>query len=119
MMNPMMVRLTVVSSLRSLVCLEPRARIGNACFRQPNAAAQPRLKAGAERTLEGVGCRRLFGWGCPTPRRQTSWSAPGCPFCNPIERSCAFLLNHLIRLEEERRGNSQAKFLRGLEVNDE
>ena len=27
-----------------------------------NAAAQPRLKAGAQRTLEGVGCSRLFGW---------------------------------------------------------
>jgi len=27
----------------------------------PNAAAQPRLEAGAERTLEGVGCSRLFG----------------------------------------------------------
>jgi hypothetical protein len=29
--------------------------------RLPNAAAQPRLKAGAQRTLEGVGCSRLFG----------------------------------------------------------
>jgi hypothetical protein len=27
----------------------------------PNAAAQPRLEAGAQRTLEGVGCRRWFG----------------------------------------------------------
>ena len=27
----------------------------------PNAAPQPRLKAGAQRTLEGVGYRRLFG----------------------------------------------------------
>jgi hypothetical protein len=27
----------------------------------PNAAAQPRLAAGAQRTLEGVGCSRLFG----------------------------------------------------------
>jgi hypothetical protein len=26
-----------------------------------NAAAQPRLEAGAQRTLEGVGCSRLFG----------------------------------------------------------
>jgi hypothetical protein len=26
-----------------------------------NAAAQPRLEAGAERTLEGVGCSRLLG----------------------------------------------------------
>jgi hypothetical protein len=33
------------------------------CFRNfltPNAAPQPRLKAGAQRTLEGVGCRRLI-----------------------------------------------------------
>ena len=28
----------------------------------PNAAAQPRLEAGALRTLEGVGCSRWFGW---------------------------------------------------------
>jgi len=27
----------------------------------PNAAPQPRLEAGAQRTLEGVGYRRLFG----------------------------------------------------------
>jgi hypothetical protein len=42
MMNPMMVRLTVVSSHRSLVGLEPRARMGNACFRQPNARGERR-----------------------------------------------------------------------------
>src|SRR5262245_39361293 len=28
---------------------------------KPNATAQPRLEAGAERTLEGVGCSRWFG----------------------------------------------------------
>jgi hypothetical protein len=27
----------------------------------PNAGAQPRLEAGAQRTLEGVGCSALFG----------------------------------------------------------
>jgi hypothetical protein len=37
MMNPMMVLLTVVFSPQSLGGLEPRARIGHACFRQPNA----------------------------------------------------------------------------------
>jgi len=31
----------------------------------PNAAAQPRLEAGAQRTLEGVGCSRLFGLVAP------------------------------------------------------
>jgi hypothetical protein len=29
---------------------------------EPNAAAQPRLEAGAQRTLEGVGCSGLLGW---------------------------------------------------------
>jgi hypothetical protein len=44
------------------------------------------------RTAAAVGCRRLFGWGGPTSRRQTSLSAPGCPCRNPIERSCASYL---------------------------
>src|SRR5919109_276986 len=30
-----------------------------------SAGAQPRLKAEAERTLEGVGCSAWFGWVCP------------------------------------------------------
>jgi len=30
---------------------------------KPNAAPQPPPKAGAQRTLEGVGCRHLFGPG--------------------------------------------------------
>jgi hypothetical protein len=30
---------------------------------KPNAAAQARLKAGAQRTLEAVACSRLFGAG--------------------------------------------------------
>jgi len=33
-----------------------------------NAAPQPLPEAEAERTLEAVGCRRLFGWGS-LPRR--------------------------------------------------
>jgi hypothetical protein len=41
-----------------------------------NAGAQPRLGAGAQRTLEGVGCSAWFGWArsvglpmqCPPPR---------------------------------------------------
>jgi len=66
-MNPMMVRLTVVSSPRSLVGLEPRARLGNACFRQPNAAlhlhrgAVPRRCCPTPTALPGVRCKRLFG----------------------------------------------------------
>jgi hypothetical protein len=31
------------------------------CRKKPNAAAQPRLGAGVQRTLEGVGCSQLFG----------------------------------------------------------
>ncbi len=52
----------------------------------PNAAPQPRLEAGAQRTLEGVGCRRLFGK-APRHVRRTSV----CP---------AHLLDHLIGQEE-------------------
>ena len=33
----------------------------------PNATAQPRLKAGAQRTLEGVGCSRLLGASAAAP----------------------------------------------------
>jgi hypothetical protein len=35
--------------------------MGEPILLTPNAAAQPRLEAGAQRTLEGVGCSRLFG----------------------------------------------------------
>jgi len=37
--------------------------MGNACFRQPNAGHQARLKAGArhERTLAAVACMPWFG----------------------------------------------------------
>ena len=31
---------------------------------KPNARFQPRLEAGAQRTLEGVGCKLLFGDAC-------------------------------------------------------
>jgi hypothetical protein len=32
----------------------------------PNASAQPRLEAEAQRTLEGVGCSALFGSDYPS-----------------------------------------------------
>ena len=44
---------------------QERADAFQLCFAisaTPNAAAQPRLEARAQRTLEGVGCSRLFGW---------------------------------------------------------
>src|SRR2546428_13020634 len=47
---------------------------------------------------------------------KTPLYAPGCPFHNPVERSCACLFDHLIRLEEDRRGNGEAEGLRSLEV---
>src|SRR5712692_7730625 len=86
MMNPIMVRLTVVSSPRSLVCLEPRARMGNACFRQPNARLHLLPEAGAtqERRLEAVRCKPLLGAGTgtglrlgDTSRRLPPTTAPG------------------------------------------
>jgi len=57
----------------------------------PNAAAQPRLEAGAQRTLEGVGCSRLFGAGWaphpalehalgPLTRRPARAAAPVAPY---------------------------------------
>ena len=64
MMYPMMVRLTVVSSPRSLGGLEPRARMGHACFFpwKPNATRQALAIAGAknERRLLPVACTRLL-----------------------------------------------------------
>src|SRR5690348_15643759 len=39
---------------------------------KPNATRQARLKAGAQRTLEGVGCRRLFG------AALDAWLSSGC-----------------------------------------
>src|SRR6516162_6370022 len=38
----------------------------------PNAAPQPRLEAGAQRTLAGVGCRRWFG------AALDAWLSSGC-----------------------------------------
>src|SRR5262249_48631619 len=47
---------------------------GDAVMERPNAAPQPHLEAEAQRTLEGVGCRRLFG------KALASWApAPGVP----------------------------------------
>jgi hypothetical protein len=48
---------------------------------KPNAAAQPRLEAGAQRTLEGVGCSRMLasadGLGTmPTPMASPTLSLP-------------------------------------------
>ena len=49
----------------------------------PNATAQPRLEAGAteERTLEGVGCSRLFGL-VVVP---TAWASDGLPESCPLD----------------------------------
>jgi hypothetical protein len=54
-----------------------------------------------------------------TPRRQIPLYAPGCPFHNLIERSCACLLDHLIRLEEERRRDREAESMGGLKVDNQ
>ena len=49
----------------------------------PNAAAQPRLKAGAQRTLEGVGCSRLFGQNYASKTCKTCMPTPGHRFFSP------------------------------------
>ena len=36
-------------------------------FSMPNARGEPRLEAGAQRTLEGVGSTAMFGWERPWP----------------------------------------------------
>jgi hypothetical protein len=41
----------------------------------PNAAPQPRLEAGAERTLEGVGCMPMFGGWLPLQSGAMTWFA--------------------------------------------
>jgi hypothetical protein len=65
----------------------------------PNASLQLLPEAGAtqERRLEAVSCKALFGWARP----------------------CACLSDHLVRLKQERRGDGEAQFLRGLEVDDQ
>src|SRR5438128_815872 len=78
-------------------------------FLAPNAGPQalPIAKARNERRLLAVACTPSLGWG-----RTGALSGPfPCP-CTP-------LLDHLIRLEEERRGDGEAQSLGGLEVNDQ
>ena len=64
-----------------------------------------RPKAGAQRTLEGVGCRRWFG--------KASASCAPAPVCP------ARLLDHLIGQEEQGGGQRDPERLGGLEVNDQ
>ena len=82
---------------------------------KPNAAAQPRLEAGAQRTLAGVGCSRLFGGValCLAP------DTVGVLILHPFPYSHAHLFDHVIRLEKQRRGNRDAKGLGRLEVDDQ
>ena len=55
----------------------------------------------------------------PTPQRQAPLYAFAWPFLNSAAHSCAWLFDHLIRLEEERRGDRQAERLGGLEIEDQ
>src|SRR5437879_6111943 len=46
-------------------------------------------------------------------------SSPWCPFYDPSPFPCAHLLDHLVRLEKEHRGDGEAERLGGLEVDDQ
>src|SRR5207253_9102801 len=62
----------------------------------------------------------LVRLGCPpTSLLPPGDCSPWCPFYDPSPFPCAHLLDHLIRLEEERRGDGEAERLGGLEVDDE
>src|SRR5712691_11000273 len=81
----------------------------------PNAALQARGAAEAtqERRLFPVACQRWLGCGYPVG---CGWGAlclgpPACP--------CARLLEHLVRLYQERRGERDPEGLGGLEVDDQ
>src|SRR5712691_1381830 len=77
-------------------------------LRPPNAAAQPRLEAAAQRRL-----------GVPTPPHRS----PGCSLCGTFRHTPpspgVCLSDHLVRQEEECRRESEAERLGGLEVDDQ
>jgi hypothetical protein len=85
----------------------------------PNAGRQARLKAGAQWTLEGVGSRPWFGWDAPTPQRRHPWGTPCDTYPATSQLLCQSLLEHLVRLKEERRGDGEAEGLGRLEVDDQ
>jgi hypothetical protein len=96
-----------------------------AVFLKPNAGRQLLPEAGAtqERTLEGVGCSAWFAWGCPVgcgwaPISFHTFLFPRCTIHDTSHFPYNSLLDHLVRLEEEQRGNGEVKLLGGLQVND-
>jgi hypothetical protein len=81
-----------------------------------NARVQARCGAIAEQRRLQPGVRL----GMPPPLdSRTPLDAHGGPFHKLVERSCVCLLDHLVRLEEDGRGNGEAQFLRRLEVDDQ
>src|SRR5712692_3896223 len=82
-------------------------------WRKPNAGRHAPPIAAAQRRLLAVACTPLFGWGAPVGL----WI--GCPPSTPRTSHSSRLLDHLVRLEEERRGDREAERLGGLEIDDE
>src|SRR2546428_5660500 len=60
-----------------------------------------------------------FGWGPPHLVSDTMVDLPSCSCHAPSPCPCAPLLDHLIRLEKEGRGDGEAECFGGLEVNDQ
>src|SRR5207245_1440358 len=79
---------------------------------KPNARGEPRLKAGTQRSLEGVGCSAWFGGVRPVLYSSST-------FHDLIWLLCIPLSDHLIRLEEDMWGNRQPERLGSLEVDDQ
>src|SRR6266540_2803358 len=91
---------------------------------KPNARPELLPEAGAQRTLAAVACTLLLGSERPLGHR---WMLPlhrpyplvGSHAQFPMPCPYPRLLEHLVRLEKDGRGNREAEGLGGLEVNDQ
>src|SRR5206468_4287489 len=126
MMNPMMVRRTVVSSPWSLVCLEPRARLGHACFRRRTPKLTCRRKPQRRRR---EGWRRSGAVPCsagdvPLGRQRSTpyhgtlrlWASSLRPLSHPAQMPGTHLLDDLVRKDQERWWHRDPECLGSLEV---
>src|SRR4029453_2740324 len=82
-------------------------------------AWQRQSEVGAERTLGSRCLHAVIRLGRPTPRYSHCGCAPCFPFYGPSPFPCAYLLDHLVRQDEERRGERDSERLRRLEVEDQ
>src|SRR5215471_17133062 len=95
----------------------------------PNAGGEPRARAAArhERRLLRVGVSAMFGWGCSIgpqigcPLPSDAETMVGLPEATttPAPMPCAHLLDHLVSLKQQRRGDREPECLSGFEVDDQ